>query len=662
VTERYTKTLKNGKIIYITLILGGQFMIDKPNAFLNYLQTDRFYDRIKGSVFSWCINNKEYIVDKSDGSKVISYLKEIEEIDLDFINVWIDSKEFTKIEFDIAIRVDISFTAYSAKYKDTEQYGARLWVSVSCSGTMLKKLDDFYILGVDEYVKTKPKKPLSGNFVRYMKKIDYDKYADEILSRYYYPFHPELKIAPEAVDVEELANRMKLKIINKSISQDKDIFGLVFFDDASVDLFDNESNEYIKYDVSKNTMIIDSEAAYLRSFGSRNLTIAHECVHAYYHRLAFLFAKMINEDLEYIQCDVNGVMKSGEDISPSDWMEIQANGIAPYIVMPKTPFLNYAKELFEYYNIHGGLVTYTINQIVDKLAQKFEVTRYAARKRLIDLGFEEAIGSYNWVDEHYVRPYSFKKGSLGLNETYTISYKDIYSKVLSNSKLAMPFLTNQYVFVENHLCVNHPKYIEKNKQGDLILSDYALIHMNECCVKFKYNTIHGFNEGSDFGLFCYLSRDTSKELEYDLEIVNNPAASVNDPERFRVHSDSKNEVLSAIYRKSFSEILKYIMEFLDITRQELEIESGLSERTLRRYLNGENKVPDKRVIVALLRTLNLPTEISQIAYNQAGISFVPGDKEDEALLAVLSGFRGASVSDANRFLTSLGYEPLTKNN
>ena len=31
------------------------------------------------------------------------------------------------------------------------------------------------------------------------------------------------------------------------------------------------------------------------------------------------------------------------------------------------------------------------------------------RKGLIDLGFEEAIGSFNWVDGHYVRPYSFKR-------------------------------------------------------------------------------------------------------------------------------------------------------------------------------------------------------------------------------------------------------------
>lgn len=95
-----------------------------------------------------------------------------------------------------------------------------------------------------------------------------------------------------------------------------------------------------------------------------------------------------------------------------------------------------------------------INKIVDELARTYQVTVYAARKRLIDLGFELAVGAYNWVDGHFVRPYIFKQGSLATNETFTISYKDVYKKVLSNPKIAMNVLMNQYVFVENHLCIS----------------------------------------------------------------------------------------------------------------------------------------------------------------------------------------------------------------
>lgn len=85
-------------------------------------------------------------------------------------------------------------------------------------------------------------------------------------------------------------------------------------------------------------MLVDDKVAYLRSFGSRNLTIAHECVHSYYHRKTFLFAQMINNDIHYIQCRVTGEMRSNEGISTADWMEIQANALAPYLLMPKESF------------------------------------------------------------------------------------------------------------------------------------------------------------------------------------------------------------------------------------------------------------------------------------------------------------------------------------
>jgi len=244
-----------------------------------------------------------------------------------------------------------------------------------------------------------------------------------------------------------------------------------------------------------------------------------------------------------------------------------------------------------------------------------------------------------------------------------VSYKDVYKKVVSDSKIASSVFMNEYVFVENHLCINHPNYIEKDPNGDLILSDYALIHMDECCVKFKYNTIRGFNEGSNLGLMCYLSRDTSKELEFDLEISNLPNTKIEDSlftERYKIHTENVAEVAKAIADMTFGEIIDYLMKYLDIRINELEIDSGLNERTIRRYIKGENKVPDKRSVVALLRALNLPPRICNIAVQQAGISFRNGNDEDDALLNAMMTLRNGSANDANRFMQLAGFESLTK--
>lgn len=637
-------------------------MKNKSNTFLEYLGTDRFYDKIHRSVFSWCLSNKELLLNKINGYDV-KRITNVEEIELDYKNVWIDSKEGTRIDFDIAIEITVEVEGVVGKHNDRDSYTSRLWVNVYCTGSLDKKLNDFRIIGVEEFYKSRPTKPLSGDFVPLMKKSEYDDYANEILEKYYFKFHPEAKINHVAIDIEELAKNMGLNIITTSISKDRNIFGQIFFSDVEVELYNEDKLKYEKIKISKNTILVDNKATYLRSFGSRNMTIAHECVHAYYHRKTFLFVQMFSKDLHYIECQIDGTMKNSKSNTSAEWMEIQANALAPCLLMPKESFVLYAKKLFDDYSHIGGVGTYTINEIVDKLARAYQVTIYAARKRLIDLGFELAVGAYNWVDGHYIRPYTFKKGSLGSNETFTVSYKDVYKKVLTSQKISTAVLMNQYVFVENHLCVNSDDYIEKNHNGELILSDYALSNMDECCVKFKYKTIKGFTNESDYGLMCYLSRDTSKELEFDLEIINDPASvsgNSNFEERYRIHKENVDEVVKAIINMPFSEILSYLLTYLDISIKELEIDSGVNERTIRRYLNGENKVADKRTVVALLRTLNLPIKICEIALKQAGITFKNGDSEDTALLNVLMLFRKSSAKDANNFLIKLGFDPLNK--
>mgnify|MGYP001176709821 CR=1 FL=1 len=249
-------------------------MKSKSNAFLEYLMNaDRFYDYIYGSIFSWCTGNKDLILDRLDGSGVVSYISDIEDIDLDFKNVWIDCKDNTKLEFDVAIETTIDVVGVSKKYYDREQYSARIWVSLSCTGSLNKRLNDFYIHGVDEFNKAKPVKPLSGDLVPYMKKVQYDDYANEILQNYYFKHHPEARTKPMAIDVDELATRMGLTVHNTSISEERSIFGQIFFADTEIDLFNADTSEYERKQISKNTVLVDDEATYLRSFGSRNMTI-----------------------------------------------------------------------------------------------------------------------------------------------------------------------------------------------------------------------------------------------------------------------------------------------------------------------------------------------------------------------------------------------------
>lgn len=64
--------------------------------------------------------------------------------------------------------------------------------------------------------------------------------------------------------------------------------------------------------------------------------------------------------------------------------------------------------------------------VIDELAELFDVSRQAAKVRLIDLGYSKAEGAYPFVDGQYVRGYSFEPGALDKNQTFTIPYADLF--------------------------------------------------------------------------------------------------------------------------------------------------------------------------------------------------------------------------------------------
>lgn len=53
-----------------------------------------------------------------------------------------------------------------------------------------------------------------------------------------------------------------------------------------------------------------------------------------------------------------------------------------------------------------------IEPVIDELAAFFCVSRLAAKIRMVDAGYEEAIGAFIYVDGRYVTPHKFKKNAI----------------------------------------------------------------------------------------------------------------------------------------------------------------------------------------------------------------------------------------------------------
>lgn len=93
--------------------------------------------------------------------------------------------------------------------------------------------------------------------------------------------------------------------------------------------------------------------------------------------------------------------------------------------MPAEPFKARAKEYIV--NLqrlnHAKYEFEVMEQVIDNLAQEFNVSRQSAKIRLVQLGFHQAVGAYTYVDGHYVKAHSFKPGLLKPNQTKHSPYQ-----------------------------------------------------------------------------------------------------------------------------------------------------------------------------------------------------------------------------------------------
>ena len=96
-----------------------------------------------------------------------------------------------------------------------------------------------------------------------------------------------------------------------------------------------------------------------------------------------------------------------------------------------------------------------IQPIIEQLTIDFGVSRTAAKLRLIDIGYDEAIGAFNYVDGRYVQPHKATPGFLQKNQTFSISARDaailawtnpFLKSVLASKNIIVIFINKKHFF------------------------------------------------------------------------------------------------------------------------------------------------------------------------------------------------------------------------
>ncbi|MEI4426215.1 ImmA/IrrE family metallo-endopeptidase [Streptococcus agalactiae] len=550
------------------------YMIPEPNGFIEFDNFELY--KINYEIINNCELNLEIIVIAN--VIVRQYIKGEMEVDTKtkFVSV------YAEVELDAGIK---NFRIYNTEFKS------------------------------DQYKKSRNLK-LSKDWVPYIRKKDFDDIAEKFLRKYY----PQALTQPTPVPVETIVSEMGLSIHQEKLTIDNSVFGKMVFKDTDVEVIEDE--QLISKHFNKGSILVDKDVVFKRNVGSYNNTVIHECVHWELHKVFHEVKMVLDKDHSQVSSWTEENLADSSMWTSLDWMEWQANGIAPRILMPKVQTRIKIRELFQTLTLVNPDISRSelVQEVVDNLATFFEVSRQAAKIRMIDLGFKEANGVYNYLDDRYMRNFAFELEAFDNGSSYTITSNDLCFEYCFNESFRQIIDRNKFMYVDNHLCLKDKKFIYMTKDGP-IMTDYAYEHMDECCLIFKVKS-KNFTTISNETYYDYvLNRGVTKESEIKadfVDILQNPSLMDQLPPLDMMKLGKKISELLKELPFEFSGTLRSHRKRKNCTQPFLAKLVGITERTLRDYETLEDNLPRLELTLSFCFALKLRPELSDDMIKKAG--------------------------------------------
>lgn len=604
---------------------------------LQKLIDQRRYDEIKDAVL-------DYMTEKVKENKATLSDIEIQNV------VHIEQVDDGAISFSVIVSCDIEHSISSTgRVSFTEK-----WLDVRCKVLLGVELTDFEIININECEQQEDSDndKYSGELVPIISRDAFENEATKFLEKYY----PLALQEPVAVPIRKIAEDMGLSIIEDSLlSSELDIFGLVVFEDGNIK--DKNKNIVIR-NAKRGTVLIDPRVYYERTLGTVNFTIAHECFHWYRHQPYHALMKMLgaNDELgKIIQCSIGSNAKDSEKWKAVDWMEWQANGVAPHILMPTNTAKIKISELIEKYHIHfDGTDGYQIEEMISELADFYGLSKQAVKMRIREMGFAKVDGAFTYVNGQYVTPFSFDASALTDNQSFTISSADLFKAYCLNKDFRKAIDTGKFVYVEGHVCLDDEKYII-HSEGRVKLTQYALSHMDECCLAFdKGCSYQSKYQGQKYYvqmMYKTPSQVAAQEYSFEMNAHNRTLLS-------QIQRASRSADAMRLYPGAFSETLVQLMKEKKLSNKKLADASLVGERTIQRLRNEEEYPTTVQTVLGLCYGLQLSVPEAEMLVGKTDFNIKPTNPQNNAYRCVLSSCAENSIYEVNEMLESCGFEPL----
>lgn len=440
---------------------------------------------------------------------------------------------------------------------------------------------------------------------------DYETVAHAILDDFFPEAKREIGGDASVVSSEELARRMGLRVLDVRFA-DKTVMGQLYYNYGEVHLLDDSGKTYAQM-IRPGTILVNQDNC--TTAATRNSTIAHECCHMYLDRWFFLLQMMTGRKYTPYSSRRRENRRYHHKNDALDWMELQCEKLPAYLLLERNDVIDYVEARLKQCN--WKKTPENIRAIVDGLAERYEVSYQMAKYRMIELGYCEAGGIRNYVNDMVIPDH----GCTWLwpaNTTFTISAKDAALLAVSDSEFERVICSGRYRYVEGHFCLNTDKYILRDYYGKPHLTVYARCHMEECCLGF---TVGGRYRRTEYAVSKVARNKTepvTDKYRAAYRLVAEPGSSEYEKENQAMVDDG---LLWLEFYKNipddFAEMIKAIMKCKGITQENLSFELGVDRKALLNYLNQDR--PSVAHVVGICVALKVPYFISMEILGAAGI-------------------------------------------
>lgn len=579
---------------------------------------DAIYNKVKGFLFQ----------KKGTSFLSTSLIPDVSRFDLDDYHVMgatFKTPGGDVLHFRLSINADVN--VYGKSRYDYESDTKSIWMSVYCESILKNGLHNVRIVRVEEYSKDRFDKETALD--HYLVPYLYSEAADEVAEDFLRDHCPQALQTAMPLPVQDVVRDMGMQLYFAPL--DDSIFGKTYFETSEVTVYtDDAFQKTAEITALPGTMLVNPNVFFMYNIGTMNNTIIHECVHWERHKLFFELKRLLNHEYRFISCEiVEAYGKDKTKSTPLEWIEWQANTLAPKILMPASTTKRFIQDRL--HNLRQSMPANTrdaevMAQAILDTAAFFQVSRIAAKLRAIELGFEQVHGTFVYIEGKSIPHFSFGSKIIGKNGSFVVDSISALRMIITHPVLDTLYAENKIVFVNNMLCINAPKYIQFNDEEHPEMTQYALDHVDECCFLFTCKKRIKLDYDDSFYRACFLCReitaDSLLEAEYDAGLAKN---QLTEEEAAAIAEIVK---LSQQYENDFDELPGSFHKTVDyhITRKGLTAEtlsgrSNLSTQTISELRNKTDKSVSIQTLLKLFIGLNLNKEYCYDLMKKIGMEF-----------------------------------------